>query len=72
MSSITEISLLQQRESLCRRLQAQPQVIAKQLGPESGMNGSYPRSRTMRFLTGQPAALIVRLLVGFATLLRTK
>jgi hypothetical protein len=35
------------------------------------MNGSYPRSRTMRFLTQQPA-LIIRLLVGVATLLRAK
>jgi hypothetical protein len=71
MSSITDISLLQQRESLCRRLQAQRQVIAKQLGPESGMNGSYPRSRTMRFLTQRPA-LIIRLLVGLATLVRMR
>ena len=70
MSSITDTPLLEQRQSLRRRLQAQRQVIAQQLGQESGMNGSYPRSRTMRFLTQQPA-LIIRLLVGL-TLLRTK
>jgi hypothetical protein len=69
MSSITDIPLVEQRLSLRRRLQAQRQVIAQQLGQESGMNGNYPRSRTMRFLTQQPA-LIIRLLVGLA--LRTR
>ena len=69
MSSITDTPLVEQRLSLRRRLQAQRQVIARQLGQESGMNGSYPRSRTMRFLTQQPA-LIIRLLVGLA--LRTR
>lgn len=71
MSSPTAISLTEQRQSLCRQLQAQRRVIAERLGPESAMNGSYPRSRTMRFLTQQPA-LIIRLLVGVATLLRAK
>jgi hypothetical protein len=71
MSSTTAISLAEQRQSLRRRLQAQRQVIAQQLGPESGMNASYPRSRTMRFLTQQPTS-VVRLLVGLATLLKTK
>jgi len=72
MSSITDTSLVEQRQSLRRRLEAQRQVIAQQLGQGSGMNGSYPRSRTMRFLTQQPAPLIIRLLVGLATLLRTR
>ena len=71
MSSTTAISLVEQRESLCRRLQAQRQVIARQLGPESAMNGNYPRSRTMRFLTQQPAP-IIRLLVSLATVLRLR
>jgi hypothetical protein len=71
MTSITDTSLVEQRESLRRRLQAQRQVIAQQLAQESAMNASYPRSRTMRFLTQQPA-LIIRLLVGLATLLRTR
>ena len=71
MSPITDTPLVEQRQSLRRRLQAQRQVIARQLGRESGMNGSYPRSRTMRILTQQPA-LIIRLLVGLATLLTTR
>jgi hypothetical protein len=71
MSSITDTPLVEQRLSLRRRLQAQRRVIAEQLGQESGMNGSYPRSRTMRFLTQQPA-LIIRLLVGLGFLLRTR
>jgi hypothetical protein len=70
MSSITDTPLVEQRLSLRRRLQAQRRVIAEQLGQDSGMNGSYPRSRTMRFLTQQPA--LIRLLVGLATLLRTR
>jgi len=71
MSSITDSPLVEQRQSLRRRLQAQRQVIARQLGQESGMNGSYPRSRTMRILTQQPA-LIIRLLVGLGFLMRTR
>ena len=71
MSSTAAISLAEQRQSLRRRLQAQRQVIAQQLETGSGMNGSYPRSRTMRFLTQKPA-LTKRLLVGLATLLMTK
>ena len=70
MTSSTDTSFVEQRQSLRRQLQAQRQVIAQQLGQESGMNGSYPRSRTMRFLT-QPA-LIIRLLVGLASLLTTR
>jgi hypothetical protein len=71
MSPITDTPLVEQRLSLRRRLQAQRRVIAQQLGQQSGMNGSYPRSRTMRFLTQQPA-LSIRLLVGLATLLTTR
>jgi hypothetical protein len=68
VSSTAAISLVEQWQSLRRRLQAQRQVIAPQLETGSGMNGSYPRSRTMRFLTQRPA-LTIRLLVGLATLL---
>jgi hypothetical protein len=71
VSSTAAISLAEQRQSLRRRLQAQRQAIAQQLEAGSGMNGSYPRSRTMRFLT-QKAALTKPLLVGLATLLMTK
>jgi hypothetical protein len=69
MTSIADTSLVEQRQGLRRQLQAQRQVITQQLGQESGMNAGYPRSRTMRFLTQRPA-LIIRLLVGLATLLR--
>ncbi len=68
MSSTGVISLLAQRHSLRRRLQAQRRVIARQLDADSGMHDSYPRSHTMRFLTQQPAQSI-RLLVGLASLL---
>jgi hypothetical protein len=71
VSSPTAISLTDQRQSLCRQLQAQRRVIAERLAPQSAMNGSYPRSRTMRFLTQRPV-LIIRLLVGLASLLRAK
>jgi hypothetical protein len=71
MSSTGAISLLEQRQGLRRRLRDQRQVIALKLGPDSGMHGGYPRSRTMRFLTQRPA-LTVRLLVGLATLLLRK
>jgi len=71
MSSTTAISLVERRHSLLRRLQAQRQVIAQRLGPVSGLNGSYPHRHTMRLLIQQPT-LIIRLLVGLVTLLRTK
>jgi hypothetical protein len=71
MSSTDAIALLEQRQGLRRRLREQRQVIALQLGPGSGTRGGYPRSRTMRFLTRQPA-LTVRLLVGLAALLVRK
>ena len=70
MSSTMDISLLEQRQSLSRQLQAQRQVIARQLGPNPAING-YPRSRTMRFLTRQPAPLM-RLILGLAAVLRLR
>jgi type VI protein secretion system component VasF len=70
LTSTTALSLVEQRQSLCRQLQAQRQVIALQLGPESDKRDSYPRSRIMRFVTQRPAA-IIRLLAGVATLLMT-
>jgi hypothetical protein len=68
VSSSTDISLLEQRQSLSRQLQAQRQVIAQRLEPDSAIHG-YPRSRTMRFLTRQPAPLI-RLILSLAAVLR--
>jgi hypothetical protein len=69
VSSTPHISLLEQRQNLRLRLQAQRQVIARQLEPDSAVSGSYPRSRTMRFLTQRPA-LIIRVLAGLAAVLR--
>lgn len=62
------ISLVQQRETLRQRLQAQREQLAEQLKPPTEMVDSYPRSMTMRFLTQQPQ-LAARLLTGLATLL---
>jgi hypothetical protein len=71
MSSTTEVSLVEQRQRLCRQLQAQRQLIARRLGPEPEASGRYPRSFTMRLLSFQPA-LLMRLLVGLATQLRMR
>jgi hypothetical protein len=71
MSPIIDTSFADKRQDLRRRLQAQREVIAEQLGPGFRMSGSYPRSRTMRFLTQQPA-LTIRLLVGLAALLKRR
>jgi hypothetical protein len=70
VSSTTDISLLEQRQSLSRQLQAQREVIAQQLGPDPAING-YPRSRTMRFLTRQPGPLM-RLILGLAAVVRLR
>ena len=56
------------REALCVHLQAQRQIIAQQLGGETGLRGAYPRSNTMRLLTRQPG-LVIRALGGLARLL---
>jgi len=69
MNSSTEVSLVEQRQTLRLRLQAQRQLIAHQLGPTPEVNSGYPRSMTMRFLTRRPAALAIRLLLKFASIL---
>lgn len=69
MNSSTDVSLIEQRQTLRLRLLAQRQLIAHQLGPTPEVNSGYPRSMTMRFLTRRPAALATRLLVEFASLL---
>lgn len=54
-------SLIGRREALRRQLQTQRQLIVQQLSAEpAGANNSYPRSMTMRFLTGQSASLTGR------------
>jgi hypothetical protein len=69
MNSSTDVSLVEQRQTLRLRLQAQRQQIAHQLGPTPEVNSGYPRSMTMRFLTRRPAALATKLFVEFVTML---
>jgi hypothetical protein len=68
MTSTTELSLIEQRRVLRQKMAAQRQVIARQLTPSLATNSGYPRSATMRFLTGRPA-LTAGLLAGLAGLL---
>ena len=70
MTAITP-SLSEQRQALCRQLQAQRELIAQQLGPRSATPSDYPRSMTMRLL-GQRPGMIVSLLAGAATLFRSR
>ena len=58
-------SLVEQRETLQRKMQTQRGQIAQRLTPGDSRN--YPRSMTMRFLTQQPA-LATKMAVGLATL----
>ena len=60
--------LVEQRQALQRKMQAQRQLLALQLRPASENNGSYPRSMTMRLLTQRPT-MTAKLFAGFATLL---
>lgn len=55
MSTPTPDELVEQRLALRQRLLAQRQLLAKQLAPTSARTGDYPRSMTMRLLTGHPA-----------------
>jgi len=71
MSPGSDSSLLEQRQRLQQRLQEQRRVIAQRLGSVSETHSGYPRSITMRLLT-QRLGLVIRLLLGFATLLRAR
>jgi hypothetical protein len=71
MSPGSDGSLLEQRQRLRQRLREQRQFIAQRLGSASEVHSSYPRSITMRLLTRRPG-LFIRLLLGFATLLRAR
>ena len=71
MTSDNDSSLLEQRQRLRQRLQEQRRVIAQRLGSASEARSRYPRSITMRLLTQRPG-LVIRLLLGFATLLRAR
>lgn len=71
MSPGSDGSLLEQRQRLRQRLREQRRFIAQRLGSASEVHSSYPRSITMRLLTQRPG-LFIRLLLGFATLLRAR
>jgi len=53
-----DVPIEQQRQALRERIQAQRSLIAEQLGPPPEADGSYPRSKTMRFLTHSPAMAV--------------
>lgn len=67
-ATATGNALVVQRQVLRLRLKEQRQLIALQLGPTRGANDGYPRSATMRFMTGRPA-MAAKLLAQFAGLL---
>jgi hypothetical protein len=68
VTSISEESLVIQREKLRKQLQEQRKFIAQQFSSEKKGNNSYPRSVTMRFLIKRPV-LVSRLVTELAILL---
>lgn len=68
MTSPPELPLAEQRQALREAMRQQRQLIAEQLGPASDANGSYPRSKTMRFLTQQSGLVATLLAEGVALL----
>ena len=68
MTSPPELPLAEQRQALREKMREQRQLIAQQLGPAPDANGSYPRSKTMRFLT-QRSGLVATLLAEGVALL---
>jgi hypothetical protein len=58
----------QRRQALRERIRAQRSLIAEQLGPPPEADGSYPRSKTMRFLSRSPA-MAVTVLAELAALI---
>jgi hypothetical protein len=70
MTSAADSFLLEQWQTLRLQLQEQRGVIAQRLGPASSAQpGGYPRSMTMRFLKQQRQGLLIRLVLGSASLL---
>jgi hypothetical protein len=69
VSAALERALLEQRELLRGELQAQRELIARQLGAAPGMETAFPRSHTMRLLATRPLQ-VARLLIGLIGLLR--
>jgi len=70
MISAADSALLEQCQTLRQQLQAQRGVIAQRLPESRTQPGSYPRSMTMRLLKQQRQGLLIRLLLGSASLLR--
>lgn len=68
MTSPPELPLAEQRRALREKMREQRQLIAQQLGPAPDADGSYPRSKTMRFLT-QRSGLVATLLAEGVALL---
>ena len=68
MTPPAELPLVEQRRMLREKMRAQRQLIAEQLGPAPDANGSYPRSKTMRFLTRQSGLAVTLLAEGAALL----
>jgi hypothetical protein len=59
--------LVEKRQAVRLRMQAQRELIARRLGPPPVRSEGGPRSMTMRFLSRRPG-LVARLLAGLATL----
>ena len=72
MTSAADSFLLEQCQTLRQQLQEQRGIIAQRLGPASSAPGSYQRSMTMRLLKQQRQGLLIRLLLGSASLLRAR
>lgn len=69
MTPQPDVPIEQQRQALRQRIRAQRTLIAEQLGPPpEADDGSYPRSKTMRFLTRSPA-MAVTVLAELAALI---
>jgi hypothetical protein len=63
-----DVPIEQRRQALRERIRAQRSLIAEQLGPPPEADGSYPRSKTMRFLSRSPA-MAVTVLAELAALI---
>jgi hypothetical protein len=71
MSGRLERELLAQRAALCLELEAQRQVIARQLGVGPITERAFPRSHTMQLLAHRPLQ-VFRLAIGLIGLIRRR
>lgn len=67
MTPRQDTPLVEQRQAVRLRMQAQRELIARRLGPAPVRSDGGPRSMTMRFLARRPG-LLAKLLAGLATL----